>query len=372
MRHVTSLEELGARLSGARKGAGLTQADLGQRVGLDRTAITKIEAGSRGVDALELSRIASVLERPADWFLSLSPPLVASRRAALDVSNEQGADVQLELLARDVEQLLELGMPPLPNAPRPLSPVRDVEGAEQAANAARAFIERPEGPLKDLLRFAERLGVVGASLDLRNDQLDGSYVALEVGGVALINGAAPPGRRRFTLAHEVGHHVVADSYSAEWVVSTDGEDRERLVNAFAIHFLMPRSSVLTRWKELSGQSDPRRSALTLGAEFGVSWSAVCAHLRHLELITQAAAATLLRLRPSKADYVELELGIEEDMPPPALSPVFAASIVKAYKKHKLSHERALELLRGSVPRQELPAPDVVPLDAMRAELAPLE
>jgi len=80
----------------------MTQADLAARARLDRTAITKIESGGRNLDSLELSRIAAILRRPIDWFLVPPPPVVVSRRAALDVATEREADVQLELLARDV------------------------------------------------------------------------------------------------------------------------------------------------------------------------------------------------------------------------------------------------------------------------------
>ncbi|MGC4113161.1 MAG: XRE family transcriptional regulator [Myxococcales bacterium] len=371
-RNAPSLKELGSRLADARKAAGLTQADLAREVGLDRTAVTKIETGARSVDSLELSRIAAALKRPVDWFLFPSPRLVASRRKALDVSNERPADVQLEMLARDVEQMIEMGALRLPDVLRPAGAVKTVEDAERAARGARDFLKLSDGPLRNLMRAAELLGVVAASLDLQDDKLDGSYVALDTGGVALINGATPSGRRRFTLAHELGHHVLADSYSAEWIVTAEDEDRERLVSAFAIHFLMPRESVVRRWAELDGRKDERRAAIVLGAEFAVSWSAVCAQLRNLELISEGARRVLVEQRPTKADFLELEVFIEEDLRAPSLSPGFSSAVVKAYRKHKLSRERAVELLRGTVEPKDLPAQDEVPLEAMHAEIRPLD
>lgn len=371
-RNAPSLKELGSRLADARKATGLTQADLAREVGLDRTAVTKIESGARGVDSLELSRIATALGRPVDWFLVPSPPLVASRRAALDVSNERPADVLLELLARDVEQMVAMGTFRLPVVEHPTGTVTTVADAERAARTAREFLEQPDGPLRNLLRASELLGVVAASLDLHDDKLDGSYVALDRGGVALINGGAPSGRRRFTLAHELGHHVLADSYSAEWIVAAEDEDRERLVSAFAIHFLMPRDSVVRRWTELDGREDARRAAIVLGAEFAVSWTAVCAQLRNLELISDGVRRKLVEQRPSKADLLELQVFIEEDLLPPSLSPGFSSAVVKAYRKHKLSRERAVELLRGTVEARDLPSQDEVPLEAMQAEIRPLD
>jgi Zn-dependent peptidase ImmA (M78 family)/DNA-binding XRE family transcriptional regulator len=370
-RRIRSLVELGNRLAEARKAAGMTQADLAARARLDRTAITKIESGGRNLDSLELSRIAAILRRPIDWFLVPPPPVVVSRRAALDVATEREADVQLELLARDVEQLTQMDILKLADPVRRPGSAKTLADAERSARAARQALGQPEGPLADLLRIADRLGLVAASISLGDDTLDGSYVALESGGVALINGATTSSRRRFTLAHEIGHHVLADPYSAEWVVSADGEDTERLVNAFAIHFLMPRSSVLERWAALEGRLDPRRGAIHLGAEFGVSWSGVCSQLRNLELVTEEVRRALIAHKPNKAEFLELELSLMDDLRSPSLSPAFAAAVIKSYRKHKLSRERAAEMLRGTVDPTDLPGQDSVPLDRMKAELAPI-
>ncbi len=371
MDRIATMQELGARLAETRKLVGMSQADLAAQVGLDRTAITKIEAGTRNIDSLELSRIARALRRPVDWFLSLPPQQVVSRRQALDVSGDRPHDVELELLARDVEQLVELRMLKLPKLARPAGNVETVADAERAASWARSRLGVSEAPLGSLLTAADELGVVCASLDLNDDKVDGSYVALETGGVALINGGMPSGRRRFTLAHEIGHHVLADAYSAEWVVPKDEGGRERLVNAFAIHFLMPRDWTCRRWNELDGKGDPRRAAIFLGAEGGVSWSALCAQLRNLRLVSGEAHEDLLRWKPTGADYLEFELSVRDDLRPPVLSPHLSSAVVKAYRTNKLGRDRALELLRGTLTPDQLPEPASVPLDAMRDELAPL-
>lgn len=49
--------------------------------------------------------------------------------------------------------------------------------------------------------------------DLGEEGRDGAYVAVDKWGVALINGSVDPGRRRFNLAHELGHHLFADAYA---------------------------------------------------------------------------------------------------------------------------------------------------------------
>lgn len=61
---------IGRRVEKARREAHLTQVVLAEAVGLDRTAVSKIESGRRDVSALELARIANTVRKPMEWFLT--------------------------------------------------------------------------------------------------------------------------------------------------------------------------------------------------------------------------------------------------------------------------------------------------------------
>jgi Zn-dependent peptidase ImmA (M78 family)/DNA-binding XRE family transcriptional regulator len=363
---LTSWSDLGARLAEARKAARLSQAELAAAVQLERTAVTKIEAGERKLDSLELARAARVLRRPIDWFVTPSLPAVVSRRKSREAIEESQADVLLESLARDVKLLIELRLLEPPQVARPRA-IEGVESAEAAARELRRTLGLTPAPVWDLLSVAERVGLYGFSIDLRDEALDGSYARLENAGVALVNGGRQTGRRRFTLVHELGHHLFADDYSPEWIVGSDGDDRERLINAFVIHFLMPREAVLTRWQDLDDRLDARQAAIVLGAEFGVSWTAVLGHLCNLELIAARTRELLERDRPTKADYLEGGIVLREELGAPAVAPRFAQAVVRAYKRHKVSSRRTLELLRDTLTAAELPPEDRVPRESMRAQ-----
>lgn len=82
-RSVTSWAQLGARIAQARKTAGLTQEQLTQEIGLERSAVSKIESGGRELGALELGRVAQALKRPVHWFVSVPSPSLSSRRSSL-------------------------------------------------------------------------------------------------------------------------------------------------------------------------------------------------------------------------------------------------------------------------------------------------
>src|SRR5215211_1375577 len=84
-RTMTSQEEwtsIGQRVREARLAAKLSQEELGRRIGLDRTMIAKIEAGTRRIDAVELVRLGSCLDLPLSHFL-YERPAVLSRRDVL-------------------------------------------------------------------------------------------------------------------------------------------------------------------------------------------------------------------------------------------------------------------------------------------------
>jgi Zn-dependent peptidase ImmA (M78 family)/transcriptional regulator with XRE-family HTH domain len=368
---VKSWEELGNRVMSARKDQGLTQVELATAIGVERTIITKIETGQRTVESAELARLAKVLRRPIAWFVSDPPPSVVSRRADRgDVVRWE--DIQLEALAQDVEQLIDIGV--LRPAAAKVASIDAIGAAEGAAlEARRAAGLQDDEPVWDLVRVVERLGLYAFVLDLdaREDaQIDGSYVALKDCGVALINGAREGGRRRFTIAHELGHHILNDQYDPEWIVGSDSTEREKVVNAFAIHFLMPRSALARYALSLLAGDDLRDVAIRIAVELGISWSAACAQLHRLGYLSARQFEQLVLERPTSVDLLERELTIRSDATAPLVPPGYAAAVIRALRKMKIGPVRAIELLHGTIHERDLPPERSLSLESMTAELEP--
>lgn len=59
---------LSERLKEAREYVGLKQDDVAKKLGIPRSALSNIEAGSRKVDAIELTQLAKLYQRPVAWF----------------------------------------------------------------------------------------------------------------------------------------------------------------------------------------------------------------------------------------------------------------------------------------------------------------
>lgn len=93
--------KLGERLREAREYLGLSQDEVAQHLKVPRTALTNIESGQRGVDALELKRLADLYRQPVSHFTggeeegSALPPSVAHlARAAAKLSAKDRKELE--------------------------------------------------------------------------------------------------------------------------------------------------------------------------------------------------------------------------------------------------------------------------------------
>lgn len=59
---------LSDRLRMAREYVGMKQEEVAKHLEIPRSALSNIEAGLRKVDALELTRLAKLYQRPVSWF----------------------------------------------------------------------------------------------------------------------------------------------------------------------------------------------------------------------------------------------------------------------------------------------------------------
>lgn len=150
----------------------------------------------------------------------------------------------------------------------------------------------------------------------RLDGIAGLYLpgdsAASVPGV-LINAAHPITKQRFTAAHELWHHrrdrtAVIDS-ETEWFARGGGQasDRERLAEAFAAWFLMPRRLIEARMtaRGLSGDRLDAHEIYGLALDMGTSYMATVHHLGDLGVLDLGRRDNLARIAPQR---IKRELG----------------------------------------------------------------
>lgn len=148
-------------------------------------------------------------------------------------------------------------------------------------------------PPADLARVAQRLGIEVSDEEFV-PEIDGLYLRLpDAPPVIAINSiyTKPPARRRFTLAHEIGHHLLgrrAPSASKLFFFDTSRTGRttvERACDRFAALLLMPEDWVRRYYTELA--FNPQHRVRIMAERFGVSTWAMRRRLRELGL--QASA-----------------------------------------------------------------------------------
>ncbi|WP_419854665.1 helix-turn-helix domain-containing protein [Candidatus Poriferisodalis sp.] len=354
--------ELGQRIAAARRDAGLTQAECATRAGLHRSALAKIETGGRGVGAMELANIAEAVDIRIEWLFNEAPAAVISRRRGrVSDAPSPSVDRMVERATRETEFLQRLGVGlELPPSPAFDYPATDEETETAAAAARRLLGYGDEEPANYLARAAEGMGLLTFSLALGDESADGTSMLLTEGGVAVINGNRAVGRRRLTLAHEIGHYVFADEYSTDWIVAnSQAEGVEARIDRFARALLLPRAALRERWH---GGDDTRTDAVLIASEFRVDMSTLAQRLAELDVAPAAEVHRVRQTRTRQADIVDHGLIVPVELEPPTLPEAYSKAVLRAYRGEEISAARALGLLFDTWDEEELPELPKLPHD----------
>lgn len=322
--------DVGARIRQLREAAGIQARDLAAQIGLDPTALSKIENGHRAVKSAELARIADALRISPLALLEDDPLLtklpIAARRAGLGVT-ARGAYDRLLSLAELHVVLADAGIPTSPM----LAAVPDVTGvpwldaAKQLAEIAHQQLQVQEaaavgdqrlGALADAIEQRFRVDVL---IDqFQGDPLSGAALTHHAFPLLFVNSDFSRPRSLFTLAHELGHLVlghVDDGIALDEDLAGPTE-MERIANAFAATFLMPEDIVENTLKRYGRTTS---TIVHLAHLFGVSFQTIVYRLHNLHLIDAPGRDRLmnfnwqqqlarLALNPTPAHLTKAQIG----------------------------------------------------------------
>ncbi|MFB4289050.1 helix-turn-helix domain-containing protein [Nonomuraea sp. ATR24] len=351
--------DIGERVRECRVAADMSQEQLASALKLDRTMIAKIERGVRRVDALELSRLSTVLRVPLNYFLT-PPPQVVSRRTELaedtatDAARQSfGMEIALSTWLDDIRQLVELGEYAPPRGEKYPEAIEDVRSARRAAHWVRARLALETGPINSLMSVCERLGQLVAVVEAPGDGaslIDGDLA------VAVVSKAGEPGRRRSTAAHELGHMIIGDEYSSDMGIHASRDEREAIIDAFSAELLLPVEAFGTVTR--SDGRATREDLVVLAARFRTSWSLTVRQAVEAQAIDRGAAKEMRRRNPTRAELMEaVGWTPQPDLETVRVPPGYAHAVVESYKKSLITAHRAVELMRGQIVAADLPLRD---------------
>ncbi|NBU58306.1 MAG: ImmA/IrrE family metallo-endopeptidase [Betaproteobacteria bacterium] len=279
---------IGARLKTARAASGLSLRELEHRIGKRVTAqmIGKYERDETMPSSDVLMVLAEALGVSEEFLLSdgnLALEMVEFRKKAATSVREQAQleGQTLHLLSRYLAIEGVLGLSSIWDKPREAPyPISAVADAESAANAVRIHWGLGVDPIPCIVELFEERGVKVLSVplsDISGMTAKVRRVAGEPVPVVVVSHSDWSERKRFTLAHELGHMVMdTSSLGSE-------KDAERAAHRFAGAFLMPAEAL---WREIG----KRRSSISLGELlslkhlFGASFQAITYRCRDLGLI----------------------------------------------------------------------------------------
>jgi Zn-dependent peptidase ImmA (M78 family) len=255
----------------------------------------------------------------------------------------------------------------------------------QAAQALRLREELGFGPV-DIWQLLERLEIPTALHEFGADGGDGLYLWEDGEPFIVVNASTRASRRRFTAAHELGHHEMHRFETDQLrIVDEDifhsNDPREAEANAFAAYLLAPDEAIR---RVVGGRSDEQITqdlVVDLMGIFGLSYEATTWRLLNAGVINHAQRTTL-------ADNPKVEerlrrVGLNEEtifQPPARLPRSHLNAALRLYEDHVVSPDRLAELLdmtlpdalafaatRDVSPARELPV-DEAAVDALLSDL----
>lgn len=218
----------------------LSLTELGERVGVSKQFLSRVETGAETVSAqLENSLIEELNVLP-EFFYHVDPNPISDeqchfrRQLTTKVVLRQVARARGEMLKRLVGVLDD--HVDLPHYQVGEADPESAETIERAAEKFRALFGLGLGPLSNVTRIAENAGAVVMKVNGLAPEIDAVSFATKRPLIALNGSGRSSCRERFGIAHELGH------FSLHIGVLTGDRLTETQANRFASAFLMPRTT----------------------------------------------------------------------------------------------------------------------------------
>ena len=281
-------EFIGSNLRLIRLFHDLSLTELGERVGVSKQFLSRVETGAESVSRQLEDSLANELRVLPEFFYHVDPNPISDeqchfrRQLTTKVALRQVARSRGEMLKRLVGVLDE--HVELPAYKVGEADPRSAETIERAAEKFRTLFGVGMGPLSSVTRIAENAGAVVIKVHGLAPEIDAISFATKRPLIALNSAGRSACRERFGVAHEMGH------FSLHIGVLTGDRLTETQANRFASAFLMPRSTFATECKLAIRGTRLNWSGLSeLKLRWGVSKAAIIFRGRELGVFSDDQA-----------------------------------------------------------------------------------
>ncbi|HGF7367239.1 TPA: helix-turn-helix domain-containing protein [Enterococcus faecium] len=239
------------QLTSARISRGMTMKELAERADLSRQMISNYESGKTIPKAESLLKILSVLNFPRSFFSNEVSELTtgATFFRSQTASTKRVRDMQKERLKYlfDIYGKLSsyVNFPKL-NLPdvleKDIYDITEDDIIEKANELRKKWKLDLSSPINNLIQIAEKNGIVISEANMSNQTLDAvSRWIVDRPFIMLTDNSESSVRRRFNVAHELGHILLHNSI--ESIHDYSAQDLKNIIemqaNLFASHFLLP-------------------------------------------------------------------------------------------------------------------------------------
>lgn len=280
---------LGARIKQARLASGLTLDELAEKMAanghpITKAALSKYELSKSVPKPTILVAIGKILGVRASYFAESSETSIewiAFRRlSTMPVKKQEQVKAFASHVVENQLWLQGTLYPQLkPNLPKARH-ASSADDAERAAADLRRAWSLDDLPIDSLTATVEDHGGVVVGCGDISEDFDGLSGTTNTGfPVAVVSTAAPDDRRRYTLAHEMGHLVLTCKHVADNVT-------EQIANRFASALLVSPTAARSELGSKRRRLDFKELGL-LKQKYGLSIQGWVRRARDLEIIEES-------------------------------------------------------------------------------------
>ncbi|WP_307984115.1 XRE family transcriptional regulator [uncultured Lactococcus sp.] len=239
------------QLTSARLARGMSMKELAEKIGVSRQMVSYYESNKKNPSAETLLKIMLALKFPRSFFSAINDNITGGATFFRKQSSttKKTRDMQKEHLKYLVGIFYSLSRYvnfPKVNLPelvdKDIFEITDEEIKSKASELRKVWGLDYASPINNLISLAEANGIIVSESTVSDNTLDAlSRWIVDRPFIMLTNNQEVNVRRRFNVAHEIGHIILHNSIESIYDYSNVELKNiiEKQANLFASHFLLP-------------------------------------------------------------------------------------------------------------------------------------